>query len=70
MSRGYSLGVIVRAVGAGALALASKVTAVAKGAGGASGVAKGLGGLAVGGGAAAVTVATSKENKPAGERRQ
>ena len=67
MPRGYSLGVILRAVGAGALAIASKMTVVAKGAGGASGLAKGLGAMAVGG--AAVTAVAAKD-KQQGEGRQ
>ncbi|KAK9918734.1 hypothetical protein WJX75_006400 [Coccomyxa subellipsoidea] len=49
----YKLGVVLRAVGAGMLALGSKAALVVKSGGGISGLAKGAGLLAVGGGAAA-----------------
>ncbi|CAL8471200.1 g10742 [Coccomyxa elongata] len=49
----YKLGVVLRAMGAGLLALGSKAAMIAKSGGGLSGLAKGAGLLAVGGGAAA-----------------
>ncbi|KAL4553741.1 hypothetical protein Ndes2526B_g03572 [Nannochloris sp. 'desiccata'] len=48
MSQRFSLGVVIRAVGAGALALGSKAVALSKGGAGASGAFKGLTGLALG----------------------
>lgn len=60
-TRSYSVGVLLRAVGAGALALASKAVALTKGAGGASGAMKAVGGLVVGSGAAVAAMADRKD---------
>jgi stage V sporulation protein SpoVS len=59
--KSYSVGVLLRAIGAGALALASKAVALTKGAGGASGAMKAVGGLVGTGAAVAAMVDRDKD---------
>lgn len=61
MAQNHSVGVMFRAIAAGAVAVGSKVATMLKGAGGAGSIAKGLGGLAVGGGAAAAVMTSEQQ---------
>lgn len=58
----YKLGVVIRAAFVGTIALASKVAGVAKGAGGASTLTKGLAALAAAGGVTAAAGGLSGSN--------